>query len=62
MSAEDAKKQIARVKDGSKMGLSFSKNVSPWYPLFQHMLIEHDVILLESEMHEIARKVDECRR
>ena len=32
-----------------------------YYQLFKHMLDEHGLVLTDSELNEIARKVSECR-
>ena len=34
---------------------------SPWYPLFEHMSLEHGLTLLDGELAEIANKADESR-
>lgn len=33
---------------------------SPWYPLFEHVHREHGLILLDSELQEIANAVSKC--
>ena len=32
-----------------------------YYLLFKHMLDEHGLVLTDSELNEIARKVSECK-
>lgn len=33
-----------------------------WWPLFDHMMTEHRLIMVDSELNAIALKVDACRK
>ena len=37
-----------------------SGHCSYFYPLFEHMLCEHGLILTDSELHEIVRAAELC--